>query len=64
MNQSSGPGFSNVNNPPTVQQPTSATPQRLRFNGKYLASLTGLLRLILIVIIIQMRIVNYLVDMI
>lgn len=47
----SGPGFSNIQNaPPTVQQPAqSAVPQRIIANRRYLISLTGILRIALIV---------------
>lgn len=50
MSQNTGPGFSNVQNVPTVQQPSTPTvQQRIMFNKKYLASITGILRIALIV---------------
>jgi hypothetical protein len=52
MSQNTGSGFSNIQGVPTVSQPTqSAVPQRIGFNRNYLLSVTGILRLVLIVYI-------------
>ncbi len=49
-NQNTGPGFSNIQGVPTVAQPAQpAVPQRVGFNRNYLLSVTGILRLVLIV---------------
>ena len=45
-------GSGNAPRPPTVQQPPMTVPQRIMFNKSYLISITGILRIALIVIII------------
>ena len=43
-------GSGNVPRPPTVQQPPMTVPQRIMLNKSYLVSITGILRIALIVI--------------
>ena len=43
------PNFSNIQSPPTVAQPASASPARISFSRNYLLSIPGILRILLIV---------------
>ncbi|CAF0710167.1 unnamed protein product [Brachionus calyciflorus] len=50
MSENTGPGFSNIHNAPSVQQPTPPNfRQRILFNRNYLLSIPGILRISLIV---------------
>ena len=51
-------GSGNAPRPPTVQQPPMTVPQRIMLNKSYLVSITGILRIALIVITYFILILN------